>query len=233
MGKSNFFLDSESWFNRGLSRLFDILLMGIITTLLCIPVITIGAAITANQDVMLQIALKKDNKIFKRYFQAFGKNFLKSTLIWLIYLLVGALIGGAVIVTMGGFLSMDQTLRVIMTVLSLAMLVFYGFSICYVFALQSRYENKIFTTILNSVLISISNLPKSLLMLALTAGLITLGYFFTGLIPLFAILEFSFVTYLSGKLIVPILGKLGDREAAGEEIIEEETDEEPEEETEE
>ena len=70
-------------------------------------------------------------------------------------------------------------------------------------------------------------------MLALTAGLITLGYFFTGLIPLFAILEFSFVTYLSGKLIVPILGKLGDREAAGEEIIEEETDEEPDEETEE
>ena len=70
MAKSNFFTDSDSWFNRGLSRLFDILLLGIITTILCIPVITIGAAITANMDIMLRIALKKENKIFKQYFSA-------------------------------------------------------------------------------------------------------------------------------------------------------------------
>ena len=72
MAKSNFFTDSDSWFNRGLSRLFDILLLGIITTVLCIPVVTIGAAVTANMDVMLRIALKKDNKIFKQYFSAFN-----------------------------------------------------------------------------------------------------------------------------------------------------------------
>ena len=94
--RSNFFTDSESWFNRGLSRLFDILLLGIVTTALCIPVITIGAAITANMDIMLRIALKKEDKIMKGYFQAFGKNFLKATLIWLVYLLIGALVGGTV-----------------------------------------------------------------------------------------------------------------------------------------
>ena len=63
--RSNFLTDSDSWFNRGLSRLFDILLLGVITTALCIPVITIGAAITANMDIMLRIALKKENKIIK------------------------------------------------------------------------------------------------------------------------------------------------------------------------
>ena len=108
--RSNFFTDSESWFNRGLSRLFDILLLGIVTTALCIPVITIGAAITANMDIMLRIALKKEDKIMKGYFQAFGKNFLKATLIWLVYLLIGALVGGAAVVTLGGLLSMDSTI---------------------------------------------------------------------------------------------------------------------------
>ena len=219
--RSNFFTDSDSWFNRGLSRLFDILLLGIVTTALCIPVITIGAAITANMDIMLRIALKKEDRIMKGYFQAFGKNFLKATLIWLVYLLIGALVGGAAVVTLGGLLSMDSTIRVIMSILSIIMVILYGISICYVFALQARYENKIFTTMLNSILIAISNFPQSALMLGLTAGLTVLGYFFVGLIPLFVVLEFSFVTYISGKLIVPILGKLGDKEAAGEEVAEE------------
>ena len=219
--RSNFFTDSESWFNRGLSRLFDILLLGIVTTALCIPVITIGAAITANMDIMIRIALKKEDKIMKGYFQAFGKNFLKATLIWLVYLVIGDLVGGAAVVTLGGFLSMDSTIRVIMSILSIIMVILYGISICYVFALQARYENIIFTTMLNSILIAISNFPQSALMLGLTAGLTVLGYFFVGLIPIFVVLEFSFVTYISGKLIVPILGKLGDKEAAGEEITEE------------
>lgn len=219
--RSNFFTDSDSWFNRGLSRLFDILLLGIVTTALCIPVITIGAAITANMDIMLRIALKKEDRIMKGYFQAFGKNFLKATLIWLVYLLIGALVGGAAVVTLGGLLSMDSTIRVIMSILSIIMVILYGISICYVFALQARYENKIFTTMLNSILIAISNFPQSALMLGLTAGLAVLGYFFVGLIPIFVVLEFSFVTYISGKLIVPILGKLGDKEAAGEEVTEE------------
>ena len=191
------------------------------TTALCIPVITIGAAITANMDIMLRIALKKEDRIMKGYFQAFGKNFLKATLIWLVYLLIGALVGGAAVVTLGGLLSMDSTIRVIMSILSIIMVILYGISICYVFALQARYENKIFTTMLNSILIAISNFPQSALMLGLTAGLAVLGYFFVGLIPLFVVLEFSFVTYISGKLIVPILGKLGDKEAAGEEVTEE------------
>ncbi len=224
--RSNFFTDSDSWFNRGLSRLFDILLLGIVTTALCIPVITIGAAITANMDIMLRIALKKEDKIMKGYFQAFGKNFLKATLIWLVYLVIGVLVGGAAAVTLGGFLSMDSTIRVIMSILSIIMVILYGISICYVFALQARYENKIFTTMLNSILIAISNFPQSALMLGLTAGLAVLGYFFVGLIPLFVVIEFSLVTYISGKLIVPILGKLGDKEAAGEDITEEEVPEE-------
>lgn len=220
--RSNFFTDSDSWFNRGLSRLFDILLLGVITTALCIPVITIGAAITANMDIMLRIALKKEDKIIKGYFQAFGKNFLKSTLIWLVYLVVGILVGGAAAITLGGFLSMDSTVRVIMAILSIIMVILYGFSFSYVFALQSRYENNIFTTMLNSLLIGISNFPQSAVMLGLTAGFTALGYFFTGLIPLFVVIEFSIVTYISGKLIVPVLAKLGDKEAAGEEIPEEE-----------
>ena len=228
MAKSNIFTDGDSWLNRGLSHLFDILLLGLLTTILCIPVITVGAALTANMDAMLRIGMKKDNKIFKRYFSVFAKNFGKATLIWLIMLVVGVLIGGTIAVCLGGFLSMDATVRVIATIFSIIMGVMYCFTFSYVFALQSRYENKITTTILNALLIGISNFPKSILLTALTVGLGVLGFYFTGLIPLFVILALSFVTFLGGIMTVPILAKLGDAEAAGKD-----PEEEPEEESEE
>lgn len=224
--KKNALTDGDSWFNRSLSRLFDILLFGIITTALCIPVITIGAAITANMDIYLQCALKKDSKLFKRYFKAFAKNFLKSTLIWIIMLLVGALIGGLLIVRSGGYIELSEGMKTFVTIFALVMALLYCITFTYVFTLQSRYENPIGTTIINALLIGITNFPRSIFLIALTAAMFILGYIFPGLIPLAAILEFSFVTFFSAKLIVPVLAKLGDREAAGEYVEEEEAPEE-------
>lgn len=218
--KKNVFTDGDSWLNSGLSRFFDIIVLGLLTTILCIPVITIGAAITANMDLMLRYAMKKDEGVYKRFFYTFRKNFLKSTLIWLIMLVVGVLVVGAAYMSFVGVGDVGSTMRIILVVFTLLMLVLYGFTFTYVFALQSRYENKVGTTIMNAMLIGLSNLPKSIVLFGLTVGLTALGYVYTGLIPLFVILEFTIVTFIAGKLIVPILAKLGDAEAAGEEVPE-------------
>ena len=225
--KKNVFTDGDSWLNSGLSRLFDVIVLGLLTTLLCIPVITIGAAITANMDAMIRFAMKKDEKVYKRYFEAFRKNFLKSTLIWLIMLVVGVLVLGAAYMSYIGVGDVNSTMRIVLVVFTLLMVLLYGFTFTYVFALQSRYENKVTTTILNALLISLSNFPKSVVLFGLTVGLTVLGYIYIGLIPLFVILEFTVVTFIAGKLIVPIFAKLGDAEAAGEEVpVEEEAEEE-------
>ncbi|MBR6093426.1 MAG: YesL family protein [Lachnospiraceae bacterium] len=214
MGK-NAMMDNDSWLNVGLSHLFDILLLGIITTALCIPVVTAGPAITANFDVMFRISLKKESSVFKQYFIAFKKNFLKSLVIWLIMLVLGAFIIFSAVVSLGGFVSMDQPVRIGMIIVSIILALIYGFEITYVFALQARYENKIMTTILNALLVSIGNFPKSFGMLLMTGVLVALGCFIWGLIPLFFILEFSFVTFFSSKILLSIFAKMGDDEAAG------------------
>ena len=222
--KKNVLTDGDSWLNRGLSRLFDILLFGIITMVLCLPVITIGAAITANMDVYLQCALKKDGKLFQRYFKAFAKNFLKATLIWIILLIVGLMIAGLVIISLGDYAKLSEGMKTFITIFSLLMALLYCLTFTYVFTLQSRYENKIGTTIINALIIGVTNFPRSIFMIALTAALTAVGYFFPGLIPICVLLEFSFVDYFAAKLIVPVLAKLGDKEAAGE-YVEEESEE--------
>lgn len=220
--KKNVLTDGDSWLNRGLSRLFDILLFGIITMILCLPVITIGAAITANMDVYMQCALKKDGKLFRRYFKAFAKNFLKATLIWIILLIVGLLIGGLVIISLGDYAQLSEGMKTFITIFSLIMALLYCLTFAYVFTLQGRYENPIGTTIINALIIGVTNFPRSIFMVALTAAMVALGYFLPGVIPLCVLLEFSFINYFSAKLIVPVLAKLGDKEAAGEYVEEEE-----------
>ena len=130
-------------------------------------------------------------------------------------LVLGALIVFSAVVSLGGFVSMDQPIRIAMVIVSIILTLIYGFEISYVFALQARFENKVMTTIVNALVISIGNFPKSFGMLLMTGALVALGCYIWGLIPLFIILEFSFVTFFSSKILLSIFAKMGDDEAAG------------------
>ena len=74
----------EGAISSGLGRFFDIIIIGILTFVCSLPVITMGAAITAAYDVYIRMALDKDSHVVSTYFRAFGKNFLKATIIHLI-----------------------------------------------------------------------------------------------------------------------------------------------------
>ena len=73
--------DSEGPFISGLSRIFDVMFLALLTFVCCIPIVTAGAAISAMYDIMIKMVLDRDHGIFKPYFAAFAKNFKKGTLI--------------------------------------------------------------------------------------------------------------------------------------------------------
>ena len=85
----------EGAISSGLGRFFDILVIGILTFVCSLPVITMGAAITAAYDVYIRMALDKDSHVVSTYFRAFGKNFLKATIIHLIVLVAAAFVGAS------------------------------------------------------------------------------------------------------------------------------------------
>ena len=60
-----------------------------------------------------------------------------------------------------------KSMLVIFTIMSLI----YLFTVLYVFPLQAQFENTVKATIKNAFLMSIKNLPWTLLMVAITAGL--------------------------------------------------------------
>ena len=78
------FLKPDSPVMRLISKIADILVLNILTIICSIPVITAGAAITANFSVAMKVVKDEDDGVFVPYFKAFIKNFKEATIAWLI-----------------------------------------------------------------------------------------------------------------------------------------------------
>ena len=72
------FLEIDSPFMRVLGRIADLMIINFLTILLCIPVVTAGAAFTAMHYVMLKLVRDEEGYIVKQYFKSFKENFVQS-----------------------------------------------------------------------------------------------------------------------------------------------------------
>lgn len=68
------------------TKVSQLMWLNVLTLLCCLPVITIGSALTAMHHVLVQIYRDEENKITATYFSAFRKNLGRATILWLICL---------------------------------------------------------------------------------------------------------------------------------------------------
>lgn len=143
------------------TKLTDLMIINVLTMICCLPIITIGPAITAMHYVVLRLYRDEDGYTFKSYFKSFKENFKQATLIWLIYLGVILVVALDAWIIIKGGIEIGKFFKY--------GLVFIGvlgtFSLSWVFILQSRYENPIKATIKNSFIVSIANFFKTVMML--------------------------------------------------------------------
>lgn len=205
--------DSEGPFISGLSRIFDVMFLALLTFVCCIPIVTAGAAISAMYDIMIKMVLDRDHGVFKPYFVAFAKNFKKGTLIWLICLAGIAFIGANFYLLSVEFEGINNAVLSVVLVLVFILTLLMGFTIIYAFPLQARYENKVGTTLKNALFISIVQFPRSIGLLFMNGIVIALAFLAPGVIPMLLYLEFSVVSYITAHNMVKVFIALGDKDA--------------------
>lgn len=218
----NWLFDSDSPLIRGLSRMFDCMLLSVLTIICSLPVITVGAAVSACYDVMIRMALDRDNGIWKPYFKALGKNFKKGTVIWLICLVGIIFIGANYYLLSLELEGISEGVRSVIMVIVLLLTVLMGFVLIYVFPLQARYENKVGTTLKNALFISIVQFPRSIGLLFINGIVVALGAFAPAVIPLLLFVEFSAVAYFTATRMVKVFVALGDEDAKKKPVDEDE-----------
>ena len=78
-----YFLAYDSKFLRLMDKITDLVLLNILWTVCCIPVITIGAATNALIGTVMDIHISYDGKIYRQFWRRFIRENLVATCIWL------------------------------------------------------------------------------------------------------------------------------------------------------
>lgn len=217
----NKFFNSEGSVMLFLGKMADLLWLNILTMLCCIPIITAGASITAMYSVTIKLVKKEEGYITRDFFKSFKTNFKQATLLWLIVLVVLVLFYGDYRILNYSSIEFPKILMVLLS----AVFILCYFTYTYLFPLLSRYDNTIINIIRNSFLLSISNLPRTILIIVIQFIPIVALYFSQMVVPLILMFGMSFTAYLSSLLFVGIFKKLeGGKESAENEEIKGEID---------
>lgn len=178
-----------------LGKITDIVILNLLTILFCIPIITIGASITACHYAALKIR-RGEGYVLKSFWKSFKENLLQSTVIWLV-IAINVLLCLFVIF----FMNVEGTVGSVAKGILCAALIFWCFVSCWIFPLQSKFINRIGATFKNAFFISMKYIFRTILMVIIclipVAALFVLTFKWYSLLLMFGI---SLPIYLCAML---------------------------------
>lgn len=179
-----------------LSKVADLILLNILTMICCLPIVTVGASMTALHYVVLKMVRDEESYIVRSYFKSFRQNFKQATIIWLILLLVGAVLIGDIFILSFSTIRFSNWIRIaLFTVIILVLL-----ATMHLFPVLSRFDNTIKNTFKNSFFMGILTLPKTILMLLCWVAPLVIAAFIVQATPIVFMLGISTPAYLCAKL---------------------------------
>lgn len=199
--------DLDSPLMNVLNKMADLMWLNILTLICCIPVITAGASLTSMHYVALKIVRNEESYITRSFFKSFKTNFRQATLIWLLLMLVAAILGGDYYIITKSGMQFSQVLVVL--IMAAGVLV-----ICtslYVFPVLAKFDNTIMGTIRNAFIMSILQLPKTVVMFVMAFFPLIIYLVSLRLIPIIFLFGFSLPAYASAMLYNKFFQKLEDQ----------------------
>lgn len=193
MGK---LFDLDSPIMSGLNKLADLIILNFLTLICCIPLITIGASLTALHHVLLKMVRNEEGYIIKTFFKSFKQNFKQATIIWLIMLAAFVVLIGDFLIFAYSGISFPSWLRIV--ILGVVFLVL--FAVMHVFPVLSRFDNTIMNTYKNSLFMGILTFPKTILMVICQVVPVLLFIFFPQIMPIILMLGISGPAFISALL---------------------------------
>ena len=206
---------------RGLSRIADVVVLNLLTLICCVPIVTIGAALTAQHYVALKMARNEEGYVVRLFFKSFKQNFKQATCIWLIFM--AFIVMFALDVYIFSYSGLEFPKYMIIMVSALGIIVAMGG--IYVFPVLARFENTVKNTLINSFKIAIISLPKTILMLIIYVLPILMVSVSLQLVPIVALFGLSGTAYVCAMLYNGIFKKFEPPEENGDSEKEKEEDE--------
>lgn len=189
--------DLDSPLMRFLNRMTDILWLNILTMLCCIPVVTIGASLTAMHYMSLKMVRNEECYITRGFFKSFKENFRQATVIWMLFLLVAGILVGDFYIMHNAGTEFPKPFKIAVIVVFMLLLC----CVTFVFPVLAKFSNTIKATLKNAFYMSILQFPKTVLMLIMGIVLpVVLFAFVPYAAPFVFLFGLALPAYLSAKL---------------------------------
>ena len=159
---------------RVLGRLGDIIILNMIFVAGCIPVLTIGTSLSALYTVAMKMARGEDPSVWKEFWKAYKRNFKPATICWLIMAVIAILL--FVDFRLIGVLKGSgkySIMRVVLAVILGTWILMFQ----YLFPYIARFENGIFATLRNALLLAAAHIPSTIVIVGLSVGSVILTLF--------------------------------------------------------
>ena len=186
-----------------MNKFADIMLLNVVTLICCLPIITIGPAITAMHYVLLKMFRNECDAVLKNYFKSFKENFKQGILLGLIYTVIGAIL----VVDVWYMLNVEQ-IYLIFEIIIIVACVLALFSYVWVYPLQCRYENPIRMTIKNTFKVGLLNLSNTIMMILISLIPLILLLTFEWALPVVTLLGIALPGYWQAMLYSRVFDRL-------------------------
>lgn len=199
---------------RFFSRVFDIVVLNLLFVICCIPIVTIGASLTAMYSITLKMVRNEEPNIIRGFLKAFKQNFRQGTIVGMTAIIIALFITIDLrIIAMTGY----DSLKVVQVLCYIVAI--WGYIIfLYAFPILARFVHTTKEVFKNSFMISIVNFKWTLLLIFINVPFV-LMLFYSGvsMLLLFTIL---IVCGFSGLALIQsfIFRKIFERYEISEEI---------------
>ena len=199
------FFNMDNKFFNFMGRLADLCLLNIIFVICCIPVVTIGASLTALHYVTLKMVRNEESYIVRSFFKSFKQNFKQATIINIIMLLLG----GLLYLDLNIVNQMKNTMGHILFVIFIVFIIVYVMVFTYLYPSLAKFYNTIRQTFLNALLMSILHLPYTILMILVSAVPFAIlavpnAAIQSILLFIFIFMGFALIAFVNGHFLVKI-----------------------------
>ena len=190
---------------RFLTRIADLMILNLVFIATAIPIVTLGAALTALNFTAMRIVRGQCDAVTRDYFRSFRQNFRQATLLGLLVILVTVALGAWYVVLTGG--SLDAGAQLTLLVLWYLIAFAFALNLLFVFPYLANFEGTIREVLRNARLLSWRHPLVAIMSLAIIGLAIVATVFYPAVTAyglLWLAIGFAAITFLTGVLFTRV-----------------------------
>jgi uncharacterized membrane protein YesL len=161
-----------------MGKVFDFIVLDIVTLLCCIPIITAGPAITALYYASMKLVRDEEGYVLKDFFKSFRQNFKQAFVLELILAVCAAFLAFDINITYNWMNEGGGTMVRLLFFALVGLALVAAVTAVYVFPVLAKFENTVKKVIINSAMMAVRHLAFTVLMIIVYVAMVAAVYIY-------------------------------------------------------